>query len=88
MARRVKKGLQREISLPLTSILLLPDLAANRKGARGMAALPGLIYRLLTRSEMSHLKINSAAFAARRMIHCRRQRIQRLLRSRSKLMFA
>jgi hypothetical protein len=87
MARRVKKEPQGEIR-PLTVAPLLPDLAVNKKEAKGTVALPGLICPLLKRSEMSHLKIKSAAFVGKRMICWRRQRTQGLLRSRSKHMFA
>jgi len=51
MARRVKKGPPREISPLLTTVALVADLAANKKGAKAMAAPRGLICRLLKRRE-------------------------------------
>ena len=87
MVRRVKKEPQGEIR-PLAIAPLLPDLAVNKKGAKGTVGLPGLICPLLKRSEMSRLEIKSAAFVGKRMGCWRRQRTQGLLRSRSKPMFA
>ena len=52
MVRRVKKGPPREISLVLTTALLVPELAANKKGAKVTGAPLGLIWLLLKRNEM------------------------------------
>jgi hypothetical protein len=48
----VKKGPQREISPRLRTVSLVADLAANKKGAKVMAAPRGLICPSLKRSEM------------------------------------
>jgi hypothetical protein len=88
MVRRVKKGLPRERSpVVMTTVALAPELVVNKKAAKVTAALLDLICPLLKRSEMSRLRIKSAAFAERRMRHRDRQRTQGLLRSMSRLMF-
>ena len=84
----VKKARPSETLPRLMTIPRLLDLAVNKKGVQVTVVLHALIYPLLKRREMSHLKTNSVLFAKSHMPHCHRQKTQRLLRFMSKPIFA